>query len=159
MQPVMRTKMPGLARTMLPVAVGAGCMITFLCVIDGIGATTKTAPRFGDIISFQSTSTPPSSGELRLTVQRADGSPGCTLDLGTLRHTGGSFVIESEASKLADSFQVHWAGDQTTTDTGDCGASANLIVQASDLNMLALAAGGYGVVKKRLPISAGRFRE
>jgi len=101
----------------------------------------------------------PTGDGLRIGVRRADSPLGCTLDLSTLRHTGGSLVIESEAMQTADAFHVHWAGEYTATDAGDCGGSANLIVKAEDLNMLALSAGGYGVAEKRLPISMGRFNK
>lgn len=150
----MRTKTPSMARTLLPVAVGAGCMIVLLCIVNGIAATTKTAPASGDIVSFQPTSVMPAGNDVRIAVRRAGGQPDCMLDLGTLRHTGGSLVVESEVTPAADAFQVQWAGERTTTDADDCGGNATLILRARDLNMLALSAGGYGIAEKRLPISA-----
>lgn len=42
------------------------------------------------------------------------------------------------------------AGRQTA-DVDDCGDSASLIVAATDLDQIAVAAGGYGVADKRLP--------
>lgn len=153
MQPLMRTKAPALARTMLPVAVGAGCMIMFLCVINGIGAATRTAPQSGDIIAFQPTSIPAGSNDLAVAARGADGRPDCVLDLSTLQRTGGSLVVESEVAPGAGAFQVHWAGAHTTAGAGDCGASANLVVTARDLNTLASSAGGYGVTAKQRPIS------
>lgn len=155
----MRIKTPSLARTLLPVAVGAGCMIVLLCIVNGIAATTKTAPGSGDIVSFQPTSVIPAGGDIRIAVGRAGGQSGCTLDLGTLRHTGGSLVIESAVTPAANAFQVHWAGTRTTTDADDCGGNATLIVGARDLNMLALSAGGYGVAEKRLPIAMTTFEK
>lgn len=156
MQPGMRTKMPALSRIFLPVAVGAGCMITFLCVINGVAATANTAPRSGDIISFQGTQADRATTDARILVRRAAGGAGCTLDLGLLRQTGGSFVIESEASQAIDAFKVHWAGKHTAA-ADDCGDSASLIVTAHDLDQLALSAGGYGVSEKRLPGSMNVF--
>ncbi len=153
----MRTKSPSLARTLLPIAVGAGCMIVLLCIVNGIAATTKAAPASGDIVSFLPTSVIPAGDDVRIAVRRAGGQPDCILDLGSLRHTGGSLVVESEATPAADTFRVHWAGERTTTDADDCGGNATLILRARDLDMLALSAGGYGIADKRLPVTMAMF--
>ena len=155
----MRINTPTLARTLLPVAVGAGCMIVLLCIVNGIAATTKTAPASGDIVSFQPASVITAGGDVRLAVRRASDQQDCVLDLGTMRQTGGSLVVESEVGRVANTFQVHWAGERTATDADDCGGNATLILRAHDLDMLALSAGGYGVAEKQLPISASNFNK
>jgi hypothetical protein len=51
----------------------------------------------------------------------------------------------------AGSFRVHWAGQRTSSDTGNCGDHADLILDGMELDLLALSAGGYGTDQKRMP--------
>jgi hypothetical protein len=132
-------------------------MITFLIVINGFTGPSRNAPHSGDIIAF-SASAEPAEGGTQVMARRDDQTT-CTLDVGTILHFGGSLVIESEVDKAVNVFRVHWAGQQTATDISDCGDNANLMVDAQDLDTLALSAGGYGVESKRLPISISMFEK
>ena len=40
---------------------------------------------------------------------------------------------------------MHWAGPRSSNDGSDCGSSADLLVNLEDIEVLAMAAGGYGV--------------
>jgi hypothetical protein len=48
---------------------------------------------------------------------------------------------------------VHWAGERTAADTGNCGNNADLILDERELDILALGAGGYGAERTRLPVA------
>jgi hypothetical protein len=140
----MRTNHDKIARLLLPVVAGAGCMVTMLVTVNAVTGFNQGSPRIGDIVSFNASSEQPTDGGRRLTAHRPD-QFGCVLDLNTLRHSGGSVVVESEMIQARGSFRVHWAGERTTTDTGNCGTGADLILDSHDLDILASEAGGYGV--------------
>jgi hypothetical protein len=57
---------------------------------------------------------------------------------------GGSLVVEERFAKPR-SFLVHWAGGPTSSASTDCGSSAELVVLATDLQLLSNAIGGPGV--------------
>jgi hypothetical protein len=63
---------------------------------------------------------------------------------------GGSVVIEARLPQTGSGYRVHWAGARSSEDPGNCGASADLMLSQADIEVLALAAGGYGVSSKRL---------
>jgi hypothetical protein len=150
MERPMRTTNDKIARALLPVVTGAGCMITVLVAMNVIAQFGQPAPRIGDMVAF--TASPEQSVEAgtRLIAQRPDQS-GCTLDLNMLRHSGGSIIVESEVTRTPGGFRVHWAGEHTSTDD-NCGASADLILDTHDLDILASAAGGYGVGRNRTSV-------
>jgi hypothetical protein len=153
----MQTTNHKIVRALLPAAIGAGCMLTFLIVINGFASAASAEPHTGDFISFSASAEPAVDGT-EVTVRRDDQTT-CTLDVGTIRHFGGSLVIESEVDKAANTFRVHWAGQHTATDISDCGGDADLMVDTQDLDVLALSAGGYGIESKRLPISISMFEK
>jgi hypothetical protein len=139
----MRTNNDGIARILLPFLTGAGCMVTLLVATHAITELTKPAPRIGDIISFLIAPGQPVEGGPRLTVLKSD-RLACILDLDTLRHSGGSVVVESEVIQSPGHFRAHWAGVRTASDAGNCGASADLMLDTRELDILTSAAGGYG---------------
>ena len=65
------------------------------------------------------------------------------LDLNVLQRSGGSLVVESQMIEAKGSFKVHWAGQRTAADSGNCGSNADLILSKRELRVLASAAGGY----------------
>jgi hypothetical protein len=139
----MRTTNDKIVRTLLPVVTGAGCMVTLLVAMNAITQFSHATPRIGDMVSFIASPQQQADGGTRVAAHRPD-QFGCALDLNTLRHSGGSVVVESEINLAPGSFRVHWAGERTTAGTGNCGANADLILNTHELDILASAAGGYG---------------
>ena len=62
---------------------------------------------------------------------------------------GGSMIVESRDPRPSFGYRVHWAGTHSSTDGADCGASADLLVNLDDIELLATAAGGYGATASK----------
>jgi hypothetical protein len=148
----MRISNDKIARLLLPVGVGAACSYMLLTAMSGYATLTNAKPHVGDIVSFAASRDEPAEGGTRLIVHRP-GQYDCVLDLNTLRHSGGSLMIEGELTDEAGHYRAHWAGERTTTDSSNCGQSTDLILDAGDLDTIAASAGGYGASKKRLPVA------
>ena len=125
-----------------------GGVLVALAVTAVVGAahSGKSKVEVGDIIAFEPD---PASLETsrfitagRIAVHRP-GQYGCILDLETLRHDGGSLVAEARLASEGRSFRLHWAGIRTAPGSGNCGESADLIMNPDDLSRLAMAAGGF----------------
>lgn len=145
----MRTRHNKAARLLLPALLGATAGMTAASVVNLVSSAVMDNAKVGDIIAFEPSHDIPPDVEARVAVHRL-AQFGCVLDLNTIRHTGGSLVIEARLSGEGDSFRLHWAGERTTTDSGDCGQNADLIVDHADLDNLALAAGGYGTAREQI---------
>jgi hypothetical protein len=148
----MPTKNDVMARFLLPAIAGLSSALLALSAVRAIAVMTSMTPHVGDIVSFVPSANQRVEDGVRLIVHRPD-QFGCVLDLGILRHSGGSLIVESEVNKAVGSFQVHWAGERTTADTGNCGSSADLILDRLELDILALGAGGYGAERRLLPVA------
>jgi hypothetical protein len=123
------------------VAVLAGAM--------GMAAAMNRGAIVGDILVFEAMPHGAEGGEARIVVHRP-GQYGCVLDLATIRQGGGSLVVEARLASEGDSFRVHWAGERTTTDSGNCGSNADLIMSRQDLDSVAMQA-DRPVRAQRLP--------
>ncbi len=134
------------AATLL-VATGAMSVISTLAI---------SGPRVGDIITFDPSLAPDSaaSENVRLSAAR-ENKASCVLDLDTITHRGGSMVLEARVPGVSRAFFLHWAGERTSSDAGDCGRNADLVVDRRDIDILALTAGGYGVDPKTHPLIGG----
>ncbi len=112
-----------------------------------IRSVSEFGPSVGDIVSFDPLDSMSRDIHARLAAMPADGKPGvaCVLDVGAMHAGGGSVVIESRQLGTDLGYRVHWAGAQSSGDAADCGASADLLVSMEDIEVLAMAAGGYGV--------------
>jgi hypothetical protein len=151
----MRPTNDAMVRFLLPTVAGFGCTLFALGAMNAVAAMMHKAPRIGDIVSFTPSADRPVEPGTRLIVHRPD-QFGCVLDLRVLRHSGGSLVVEGQATDAAGSFRVHWAGARTSADTANCGNNADLILERQELDILALGAGGYGAGEKPLPGSINR---
>jgi hypothetical protein len=140
-----------MARILLPVIAGLGCVLLALSAVNAIAAMAHLRPHIGDIVAFTPSADQGFENNTRLIVHRPD-QFGCVLDLNVLRHTGGSLMVESQVAETTGSFRVHWAGQRTSTDNANCGAQADLILDGQELDILALSAGGYGAGTKHLPV-------
>jgi hypothetical protein len=147
----MPTKNDILAGVLLPAVGGLATTLLTLTAAHAIVKMTYLTTYIGDIVSFVPAANPPVEDGVRLIVHRRD-QFGCILDLDILRQSVGSLIVESQASEAVGRFQVHWAGERTAADTGNCGKSADLILDGQQLDILATGAGGYGSGEsKRLP--------
>jgi hypothetical protein len=122
--------------------------VTFVGMIELVVRVASIVPGVGDIIVFEPGLQPAGDGETRLLALRA-GQAGCMLDVAAMRQTGGSLIMEERKPGRNPLFRVHWSGLRTSGDADNCGAAADLELRASDLQILALGAGGFGVATKR----------
>lgn len=107
----------------------------------------ELGPKVGDIIAFDPLDSMARDMQARLPAMAANETPGvaCVLDVRTMHANGGSLIIEAREPGASFGYRVHWAGSRSSNDGADCGASADLLVNVQDIEVLAMAAGGYGV--------------
>jgi hypothetical protein len=131
---------------------GAVALLSFVGAVDLARAVADMGPCVGDVIAFQTDHAAGIDTDARLEVARTD-QPGCRLDVATIRQSGGSVVVEQRRSADPRLYQVHWSGPLTSSDGADCGTSADLLLRDTDMEVLAMAAGGYGVEHKQIGLS------
>jgi hypothetical protein len=104
-------------------------------------------PKVGDIVVFDPLDPISRDMHARLPAISADDRPGvaCALDVQVMHAGGGSVIVEGREPGTEFGYRVHWAGARSSDDGADCGASAELRVNREDVEVLAMAAGGYGV--------------
>jgi hypothetical protein len=156
----------------LAVAFGWG-LITLLSAagLIALASRVQLGPQVGDIVAFappaapsvasggDPTDTPPINPAegvppdltSRVTLAKATGGS-CSLDLEQIRQNGGSLLVEARRPDSALPYQAHWAG--LREGETDCGRSADLLISDSDISLLAITAGGYGVPGKRQFVAA-----
>jgi hypothetical protein len=119
-----------------------------LAVVSGMAGFARAAaelgPRVGDVIAFDPAHHSSFDSAARLTVRRpSQGS--CVLDLAIIQRSGGSLVLEERGIGPDRLFRAHWAGPRTNEGADNCGTAADLVLAMTDINALAMAAGGFGV--------------
>jgi len=132
----------------LPVQVALFGLILLSGIAQVRQLVEKAGPKLGDFIVFSPDQKDGSSGLTSLTVRRTDGGT-CVLDVATLRRGWGSLVIEARYATPKRVFQAHLSGQGTGAGPDDCGRSADLLLRPDELTALAVAAGGYGVSRRR----------
>jgi hypothetical protein len=140
------SKSSGVGTVLLGIAaIGLAGMAGTIGLIHQVG---EFGPKVGDIVSFEPLDPISRDMHARLTAMPADDKPGvaCALDVQAMHAGGGSLVIESHDPATSFGYRVHWAGAHSSNDGADCGASVDLKVNLDDLETLAMAAGGYGVL-------------
>src|SRR5271166_3954447 len=129
-------------------AIALAGMVGTMGLIHQIG---ELGPKVGDIVAFDPLD--PSSRDMhaRLPAMSADNRPGiaCVLDVRAMHANGGSMIIEALEPRTGFRYRVHWAGARSSDDSADCGSSADLLVNLDDIEVMAIAAGGYGVPTSR----------
>ncbi len=140
----MRTLNNKPTNALLPAIIVAAGVMTAALALNEVVRLVDVTPNVGDIVTFVASPVALNGDKTRLLVHRDD-QFGCVIDLNVLRHGVGSLVIESRPATKASNFRVHWAGARTSSDSGNCGSDANLVVDRLDLNILSVSAGGYGV--------------
>ena len=142
-----------LARMLLPLGVGATCVVALLAGIRVTGAMKPGAPPEGEIIGFQPVSIAAASGGTMVTAERLD-QPSCQLDTHTLQHFGGSLVIEAVSGRQGGHILVHWAGQRTAAGRDDCGTQGELMLLPAGVDSLRSAARTYaGIARWEQPSS------
>jgi hypothetical protein len=115
---------------------GGICITAALSGASAVSAWREAAaPHVGDMIAFHPNGS--TAVGKQLTVLTKAGTA-CALEMGTLQGSGGSFIIERPAP--GGRFLVHWAGQRTSRGNADCGSSADVILDAQQLDMLGVAA-------------------
>jgi len=134
---------------MVSLIVGIGGMTTWLALkFDAL------RPGVGDMIVFAPSRSDGDTWKLEVTttdIAGRDRQAGtCVLDPNEMSAASGSLVIEAREDVSPPRFQLHWAGQRTAKGAGDCGASADVVLDRFDLQRLANAAGGFGVRPSKL---------
>ncbi len=131
-------------------------LLAVVVSLTGVAGAVKLAqtavnlgPAVGDEISFDTKAVMPGDMQSQ-TVLAREGDGECMLDLDTLHSTGGSLIIEARMPSNPASYQVHWAGKQSSSGQYNCGSSADLTLDESNLDVLAMAAGGWGPIHQPL---------
>ena len=142
-------KSPGL----LPAALLA--VVVALVGLAGAVKIARTAvtlgPGVGDIVQFDPKGYMPLDIHTQVDATRADAS-GCVLDLEAIHRTGGSLIVEQRYpgdGNPALPGALGWprgAPMAPPTAAGD----ADLVLDDSNLDLLAMAAGGWGVGHKHI---------
>jgi len=117
-------------------------MVGTIGLIRGVGIL---GPGVGDIVAFDPQDA--MSRDMKAHVMAIPvGQVGiaCDLDVQAMHQGGGSLIVESRQPMLTGSIRIHWAGNRTATDGTNCGSSADLVIDQEDVELLALAAGGFG---------------
>jgi hypothetical protein len=128
--------------------------LALACMVGTIGLLHQVAefgPKVGDIVTFDPLD--PMSRDMKAQVTASPiNQPGrtCLLDVRTMHAAGGSLVIEARMPQPQPGFRVHWAGGGSSDGSGNCGGSADLVIDQQDIEILAMAAGGFGVSARKL---------
>ena len=135
----------GLGSVLLGIAaIALAGMVGTIGLIHQVG---ELGPKVGDIVAFDPLDSISRDMHARLTAMSAGGQSGvaCVLDVRAMHAGGGSMIIEAREPRTSFGYRVHWAGARSSNDGADCGSSADLLVNLEDIEVLAMAAGGYGV--------------
>jgi hypothetical protein len=139
----------GLGSVLLGIAaIALAGMVGTIGLIHQVG---ELGPKVGDIVAFDPLDSISRDMHARLPAMSVGDQAGvaCVLDVRTMHANGGSVIIEAREPRTSFGYRVHWAGARSSNDGADCGASADLLVNLEDVEVLAMAAGGYGVPASR----------
>lgn len=145
-QPNNTTAGSGVATVLLGVAaIALAGMVGTISLIRAVG---DLGPKLGDIVAFDPLETMSRDMKARVPAIPAHNrsGTGCVLDVQAMHAGGGSVIIESQLSPTGYGIRVHWAGARSAEDGTNCGTSADLLVNQDDIEVLAMAAGGFGTV-------------
>ena len=131
-------------------------LLAVVVALAGLAGAVKIAqsavnfgPAVGDIITFDPGTSLPRDLHTQITVART-GQDECVLDLEAMHRNGGSLIVEQRNPAAASHYWVHWAGRRSSDGPQDCGTTADLALDDSNLDLLAMAAGGWGATHKHL---------
>ncbi len=132
-------------------ALVAGALLSVTTGLAALAGLEQYGPAVGGIIVFRpdTTATERWSVNANIIASARFGLPEpgmekrCILSPAVMSGRGGSLVIEARRLDRPPVYRVHWTGDHTGNGPGDCGRSADLILERTDLMRLANAAGGF----------------
>jgi hypothetical protein len=135
-------------------------LVAVAVALVGLAGAVKIArtavtfgPAVGDIVQFEPQGYLPLDIHTKIEATRADAS-GCVLDLESIHQHGGSLVVEQRYPGDGNArYRVHWAGERSADGTANCGGDADLVLDDTNLDLLAMAAGGWGVGHKHVAAS------
>jgi hypothetical protein len=130
--------------------------VSILSALELAQVMIGLGPHVGDMIAFEPDRPVPGDQPARVTVYRA-GQAKCVLDVTAMHQGGGSLITEERRPGRNPLLKVHWSGRRTSEDADNCGAAADLMLRASDLELLASSVGGFGVGPAQLvlPVAWG----
>ena len=134
-----------------------GALLAVVVALVGLAGAVKKSrsamslgPAVGDVVQFDPQGYLPSDLHTQVVAERTDAS-GCMLDLEAIHRTGGSLVVEQRYPGNGSlRYRVHWAGQGGGAGGADCGRDADLVLDDTDLELLAMAAGGWGIGHKQV---------
>ncbi|HLY89470.1 MAG TPA: hypothetical protein VKQ27_10855 [Acetobacteraceae bacterium] len=137
------SKVSGIGTVLLGVAaIALAGMVGTIGLIRQVGTL---GPKVGDIVAFDPQDTMSRDIKPHVIAVPADQiGMACELDVQAMHQGGGSLIIESRRLEPGGGIRIHWSGARTATDGSNCGSSADLVVEQDDIEILALAAGGFG---------------
>ncbi|HTW71125.1 MAG TPA: hypothetical protein VME47_14640, partial [Acetobacteraceae bacterium] len=136
----------------------SAALLAAVVSLAGLAGAVKIAqtavafgPAVGDVIRFDPNSRMPVDESTQIDAKQSN-ARGCVLDMDTIHRSGGSLVIEERLPGAADTprYVVHWAGSRTAAGAHNCGRQADLMLDDSNLDVLAMAAGGWGASHKHV---------
>jgi hypothetical protein len=134
-----------------------GALLAVLVALVGLAGAVKIArsamslgPTVGDILQFDPQGFLPLDLRTRVAAERTDAS-GCMLDVEAIHRAGGSLVVEQRYPGNGNlRYRVHLAGRGNVGSSSECGREADLTLDDTNLELLAMAAGGWGVAHKHV---------
>ena len=140
---------------LLPAALLA--VVVALVGLAGAVKIARTAvdlgPAVGDIVQFDPKAYLLLDPQTQVTATRAN-SGDCVLDLAAIHRNGGSFIVEQRSRGDGNPrYRVHLASKPGADDGTGCGRDADLMLDGTNMDLLAMAAGGWGVAHEHLAAS------
>lgn len=125
-----------------------------LTVTTGFWVMTELeqyGPAVGGIIVFKPDTAPTEKWSISAAIigPSVEGIPNgsnaraCLLTPEVMAKDGGSLVIEARRLTRPPVFRVHWSGGHTAAAASDCGTTADLVLERTELMRLANVAGGF----------------
>ena len=129
----------------------AGALLTVTTGLAAMMELEQFGPAVGGVIVFRPDTTATERWSVSATVaepMRAglpddDVGRRCVLSPSVMAVHGGSLVIEARRMSRPPVFRVHWSGGRTDGGPDDCGTSADLVLERTELMRLANVAGGF----------------
>ena len=140
------SKSSGLGTVLLGiVAIALAGMVGTIGLLQQVG---ELGPKVGDIVAFDPLES--ISRDMHARLDRHAGQPPARRRLcaGRPDHPRQRRQRGHRGARTGDAgfgYRVHWAGVRSSDDGANCGVSADLLMSLEDIEVLAMAAGGYGV--------------
>jgi hypothetical protein len=134
---------------MTPVLVFTIFVLTLFTSMATLMRLAQTGPDIGEAVVFDPRNGPRYWEQPGFLVSLASSTGGpartCVLTPSIMAAGEGRLVLEAKEMTRPPMYRAHWAGGHTDRGGGDCGVSADLILQLSQVRALARIAGGWGM--------------